>query len=105
MNIASWITESNRMKHLVGIALVAIVTFAMLGLLYVSVTWQHFIIAAFVCAAVASAMEFKDVHHANGDHVPFKYWDWSSWDWLDIAAGMLGYLAVAIIYLVLCLII
>lgn len=90
MNIIDWIKESNRYKHLVGIALVTMVTLVMLFLLYGAITWQHFIIATFVALGVAFAMEFKDVHHANVDHVPFKYWDWSAWDWNDCLAGMIG---------------
>jgi hypothetical protein len=35
-------------------------------------------------------MEFKDVHHYNGDHVPIRHWDWSPWDWLDCLAGLIG---------------
>ena len=49
-------------------------------------------------------MEFKDVHHYNGDHVPIRQWDWSAWDWLDIAAGMLGDLTISIIVIIICLI-
>ena len=99
-----WLFESNRLKHLIGIALVAALTFTMLWVLYGTTTWQHFFIALYVAVAVMFAMEFKDVHHYNGDRVPIRHWDWSAWDWLDIAAGMIGgVLAVAvhiIIYLI-----
>lgn len=102
--LPDWLIDSNRYKHLVGIALVAVVTFAMLALLYLGhISWQHFVIVAFVSVAVSAAMEFKDVHHYNGDHVPFRKWDWSPWDWLDIVSGMIGYLAVAVVVLVLCI--
>ncbi len=68
----SWITESNRMKHLIGIAVVSLFGTILMGV------------------GCIGGMEFKDVHHANGDHVPFRYWDWTPWDWLDVAAGMIG---------------
>ena len=39
-------------------------------------------------------MEFKDVHHSYGNaSKPITAWDWSAWDWLDCAAGLLGGLA------------
>lgn len=104
--LPKWLVESNRWKHLVGIAMVALATFAMLAIIYLGhMAWQHFVISAFVCLAVSSAMEFKDVHHYNGDHVPLRNWDWSAWDWLDIVSGMVGFLLVSIVVLVLCLII
>ena len=100
-----WLIESNRWKHYIGIAIVAAVTFILLALLFCGqLTWKHHVIAAFVALAVAAAMEFKDVHHYNGDHVPIRQWDWSAWDWLDIAAGMLGDLTISIIVIIICLI-
>lgn len=100
-----WLFESNRLKHLIGIALVAALTFTMLWVLYGTTTWQHFFIALYVAVAVMSAMEFKDVHHYNGDHVPIRKWDWSAWDWLDCLAGFFGYIAVAIVYIIICILI
>lgn len=100
-----WLFESNRLKHLIGIALVAALTFTMLWVLYGTTTWQHFFIALYVAVAVMFAMEFKDVHHYNGDRVPIRHWDWSAWDWLDCLAGSMGYIAVAVVFLIICIII
>ena len=68
----SWLTESNRWKHLVGVFVVSLFGTLLMGI------------------GCIGGMEFKDVHHYNGDHVPFRNWDWSPWDWLDVAAGMFG---------------
>lgn len=95
-----WLFESNRLKHLIGIAIVAALTFSMLWVLYSTITWQHFFIVLYVAVAVSFAMEFKDVHHYNGDHVPFRKWDWSPWDWLDCLAGLIGGIAATIIHLI-----
>lgn len=95
-----WLFESNRLKHLIGIALVAALTFTMLWVLYGTTTWQHFFIALYVAIGVMFAMEFKDVHHYNGDRVPIRHWDWSAWDWLDCLTGFYGYIAVAIVYII-----
>lgn len=95
-----WLFESNRLKHLIGIAIVAALTFSMLWVLYGTITWQHFFIVLYVAVAVSFAMEFKDVHHYNGDHVPFRKWDWSPWDWLDCLAGLIGGIAATIIHLI-----
>ena len=36
-------------------------------------------------------MEFKDCHHSYGNaNKPLREWNWSAWDWLDCAAGLLG---------------
>ena len=66
-----WLTESNRIKHLIGGLI--------LGLL----------LTIFCSLGAAGGMEFKDAHHANGDK-PFKEWDWSAWDWKDFWATMIG---------------
>ena len=100
-----WLFESNRLKHLIGIAIVAALTFTMLWVLYGTTTWQHFFIALYVAVAVMFAMEFKDVHHYNGDRVLIRHWDWSAWDWLDCLAGFFGYIAVAIVYIIICILI
>lgn len=100
-----WLFESNRPKHLIGIAIIAALTFTMLWVLYGTTTWQHFFIALYVAVAVMFAMEFKDVHHYNGDHVPIRKWDWSAWDWLDCLAGGMGYISVAVVFLIICIII
>ena len=99
MNI-DWLKESNRWKHLVGVFLVAAITLVFLLTLYCETTWQQFVVTMYVSVAVMFAMEFKDVHHYNGDHVPLRRWDWSAWDWLDIAAGGIGYIAAALVYLI-----
>lgn len=84
--LPEWLRVSNRWKHLVGIFIVSLFGTILMGI------------------GCAGGMEFKDVHYHNGDHVPMRYWDWSAWDWLDIATGMIGgLLAVAVhvaIYLI-----
>lgn len=67
-----WLLESNRWKHLVGVLILSLFGTILMGI------------------GCIGGMEFKDVHHYNGDHIPIKYWDWSPWDWLDVAAGMIG---------------
>lgn len=77
--LPEWLRESNRWKHLVGIFFVSLVGTVLMGI------------------GCIGGMEFKDVHHANGDSKPMREWDWSAWDWLDCAAGVIGgILAVAI---------
>lgn len=71
MKLPKWLAESNRWKHLVGCII----------LTYCS--------NIFVTIGCMGGMEFKDVHHANGNK-PMREWDWSAWDWLDIAAGAIG---------------
>lgn len=104
MNI-DWLKESNRWKHLVGIFLVTAITLVFLLMLYCGTTWQQFVVALYVAIAVSFAMEFKDVHHYNGDHVPIRKWDWSAWDWLDCLAGLMGYVAIAIVVIIICILI
>ena len=99
MNI-DWLKNSNRWKHLVGIFLVTAITLVFLLMLYCGTTWQQFVVALYVAVAVSFAMEFKDVHHHNGDHVPLRYWDWSAWDWLDVAASMIGSVASMLVYII-----
>lgn len=69
----SWITESNRMKHLI---------FAIpIG----------FVFTILCVLGVASGMEFKDVAYdkANSSKSILN-WSWKHWDWLDWTATMLG---------------
>lgn len=70
--LPQWLRESNRWKHLVGILVVSFFGTLLMGV------------------GCIGGMEFKDVHHYNGDHVPFRKWDWSAWDWLDVLAGVIG---------------
>lgn len=70
--LPQWLRESNRWKHLVGILVVSFFGTLLMGV------------------GCIGGMEFKDVHHYNGDHVPFRKWDLSAWDWLDILAGIIG---------------
>lgn len=67
----SWINESNRMKHFL-----------------LSVP-AGFLLTILCVLGLASGMEFKDVHHANGNK-PMREWSWDAWDWLDWLATMLG---------------
>lgn len=66
----SWFTESNRYKHFtLGIPT---------GFLTIPFT-----------LGIATGMEFKDVHHCNGDK-PIKEWKWDSWDWIDWSCTVVG---------------
>lgn len=67
-----WLIESNRWKHLVGIFAVSLFGTILMGI------------------GCIGGMEFKDVHHANGDSKPIWEWDWSAWDRLDCLAGFIG---------------
>lgn len=67
-----WLLTSNRWKHLVGVFLLSLLGTALMGI------------------GRIGGMEFKDVHHANGDTKPLREWDWSAWDWLDVIAGLIG---------------
>lgn len=67
----SWITESNRWKHMVGGFL--------LGTLLTIIS----------AATAAATLEFKDCQYANGD-IPIRYWSWQAWDWLDFWATIIG---------------
>ena len=65
--------ESNRRKHLVGVMVVSMFGTLLMGI------------------GCIAGMEFKDVHHSYGnDGKPLREWNWSAWDWLDCAAGLLG---------------
>ena len=70
--LPKWLRESNRWKHLVGIFFVSLVGTILMGI------------------GCIGGMEFKDVHHANGDSKPIWQWDWSAWDWYDVFAGLIG---------------
>lgn len=67
-----WLLESNRWKHLVGILFISMFGTILMGI------------------GCIGGMEFKDVHHHNGDKMPLSEWDWSPWDWLDCLAGFIG---------------
>lgn len=77
-----WLFESNRWKHLIGIFIVSLFGTALMGI------------------GCIGGMEFKDVHHANGDSRPMWEWDWSAWDWLDCAAGAIGAAIATAIHLI-----
>lgn len=72
MKLKEWMKESNRWKHLAGIFAVSLVGTLLMGV------------------GCMGGMEFKDVHHANGDAKPMREWSWSAWDWNDVWAGMAG---------------
>lgn len=82
-----WLIESNRWKHLVGIFVVSLFGTILMGI------------------GCIGGMEFKDVHHANGDSKPIWQWDWSAWDWLDVLAGMIGGVLAVAIHLIIYLIV
>lgn len=84
--MCKWIKESNRIKHLVGGAI--------LSLFFT-------ILCTLGCAG---GMEFKDCHYSNGDK-PFKEWNWNSWDWLDFSATMIGGLIGQVIQIIIILLI
>jgi hypothetical protein len=77
-----WILASNRWKHLVGIFIVSLFGTLLMGI------------------GCIGGMEFKDVHHANGDSKPIWKWNWSAWDWLDCLAGLIGGLLATLIHAV-----
>ena len=80
-----WIKDSNRIKHLVGIFIVSIFGTILMGI------------------GCIAGMEFKDVHHQNGNK-PIKEWKWKAWDWLDVLAGLIGGFIAIIIHIILYLI-
>lgn len=86
MKLPEWLAVSNRWKHLVGVFVVSLFGTLLMGI------------------GCIGGMEFKDVHHYNGDR-PFKYWDWKAWDWLDCLAGLIGGLLAVAVHLVLYIII
>ena len=69
----SWITESNRLKHLI---------FAIpIG----------FIFTILCVLGVASGMEFKDVAYDKANSgKSILNWSWKHWDWLDWVATIIG---------------
>ena len=77
-----WILESNRWKHLVGVFFVSVLGTILMGI------------------GCIGGMEFKDVHHANGDSKPIWEWGWGAWDWLDCLAGFIGGLLGQLVQLV-----
>lgn len=82
-----WLTESNRWKHLIGIFIVSLFGTLLMGI------------------GCIGGMEFKDVHHANGDSKPIRQWDWSAWDWLDCLAGLIGGLIAVAVHIIIYLLI
>lgn len=87
MKWPKWLAESNRWKHLVGIFVVSLFGTLLMGIGFIG------------------GMEFKDVHHYNGDHVPIRCWDWSAWDWFDCLAGLIGGLLAVLVHVAVYLII
>ena len=79
----SWIMESNRQWHFLGAAALSTLFTFFCGL------------------GVAIGMEFKDVQYNNPGSNPWNYKNWSSWDWLDFLATVLGALVGQIIQLLL----
>jgi len=69
----NWLKESNRLYHFLG------------GIVL------SFLFTFFCSLGAAAGMEFKDVqYHNQGISKPWKYKNWSSWDWLDFSATILG---------------
>ena len=72
-NATAWLRTSHRLQHLWGIYLVSLLGTELMGI-------------GCICGR-----EFKDVHHSFGnDSKPIRQWNWSAWDWLDVAAGLIG---------------
>lgn len=67
----SWFTESNRKKH------------------FILAIPFGFLFTILCVIGLATGMEFKDCHFNNGNK-PLKDWDWSSFNWLDFLATILG---------------
>ena len=78
--MTNWIKESNRCKHLVGIFIISLFGTILMGI------------------GCIGGMEFKDVHHDNGNK-PMKTWNWKAWDWLDFWAGLIGGILATIIHI------
>ena len=70
--LKEWMLESNRWKHFVGVMAVSLIGTLLMGV------------------GCIGGMEFKDVHHTNGDGKPLKEWSWNAWDWKDVWAGLAG---------------
>lgn len=71
--LPKWLRDSHRFYHLAGIGIVSFFGTILMGI------------------GCAFGMDFKDVHHSHGnDGKPFRDWNWSAWDWLDILAGLIG---------------
>lgn len=87
MKMPKWLAESNRWKHLVGIFVVSLFGTLLMGI------------------GCMAGMEFKDVHHVNGDAKPLSDWDWSAWDWLDCLASLIGGLVAVVLHVIIILII
>lgn len=66
-----WMKESNRWKHLAGVLVVSMFGTLLMGI------------------GCIAGMEFKDVHHANGNKSIIN-WSWAAWDWKDVWAGVIG---------------
>lgn len=67
----AWFFESNRDKHF-----------------YLGIVCG-FIFTILFGLGIASGMEFKDCHHANGNK-PIKEWSWKYWDWVDWLCTVVG---------------
>jgi hypothetical protein len=67
-----WITKSNRQWHFLGAIVLS------------------FLFTFFCGLGAALGLELKDVQHQNPGIVPWKWDDWSAWDWLDFLATILG---------------
>ena len=83
MRLPEWLAESHRFYHLVGIFVVSLFGTILMGI-------------GCICG-----MEFKDVHHSYGnDGKPFRQWNWSAWDWIDVAAGAIGAVLAVVVHLI-----
>ena len=83
-----WLFVSNRWKHLMGIFIVSLFGTLLMGI------------------GCIGCMEFKDVHHSYRNYnKPFRQWDWSAWDWLDVAAGLIGAFLAAALHAIIILLI
>jgi len=71
--LPNWLKESNRWGHLKGVYVISLLGTALMGI------------------GCIGGMEFKDCHHSHGNaSKPIREYDWSAWDWLDVAAGAIG---------------
>lgn len=80
--MCKWFLESNRYKH------------------FVLAIPCGFLLTVLFGLGLASGMEFKDCHYANGD-TPIRKWSWKNWDWLDwtctVAGSIVGNLLMLLI--------
>ena len=78
--LLEWLKASNRYKHIIGGAVVALLAISVYGAIYTAVV-------------AASCLEYKDKESGN-------VWDWADWA-CTVGGGAIG---AVIIYIIMCMI-